>query len=94
MMKTNSAVGSSWQDARKEIFTPEENAASDLRVSIILELIKARRERGLSQEKLGQLSGIKQSVIARLESGRSSPTLATLQKLLIPLGRKLAVVKN
>ena len=59
-MNKNSAVGSSWQDARQEIFTPAENAASDLRVSIMLEMIKARRERGISQYELEKLSGIKQ----------------------------------
>ena len=88
----NSAIGSSWKDARKEIFTAEENAASDLRVSIILELIKARRESGLSQESLGELSGIKQSAIARVESGQTLPTIETLQKLLTPLGKRLAIV--
>lgn len=88
----NSAVGSSWEEARKEIFTPEENAESDLRASIIVELIRARRERGLSQKKLEELSGVKQSAIARLESGGSLPKIDTLQKLLKPLGRTLAVV--
>ena len=90
----NGAVGSSWQDARKEIFTPEENAASDLRVSIILELIKARREKGYSQSELSELSGIKQSTIDDVESGRKIPNLLTLQKLLTPLGRKMAVVQK
>ena len=90
----NGAVGSNWQDARKEIFTPEENAASDLRVSIILELIKARREKGYSQSELSELSGIKQSTIDDVESGRKIPNLLTLQKLLTPLGRKMAVVQK
>lgn len=89
----NSAIGSSWQDVRKEIFSPEENAASDLRVSLILELIKARREYGYSQNKLSELSGVNQSAIARLESGKAMPNLFTLQKLLAPLGRKLSVVR-
>lgn len=91
-MKTNSAIGSSWTSARKEIFTSEENAASDLRVAIIVELIKARRERGLSQYQLSEISGVKQSAIARMESGNSLPTLKTLQKLLKPLGKKIAIM--
>ena len=88
----NSAIGSSWQDARKEIFTAEENAASDLRVSIILEMIKARRKLGYNQRKMEELSGVRQSSIARIENGSVMPTLSTLQKLLAPLGLKLAVV--
>jgi hypothetical protein len=45
-MKTKkiSPVGSNWEDVRKELFTPEEIAESDVRVAIIGELIKARRD--------------------------------------------------
>lgn len=32
-MNDNSAIGRNWKDVRKEIFTPEEIAESDLRVS-------------------------------------------------------------
>lgn len=88
----NSAVGSSWQEVRKEIFTEKEIAESNLRVSIIREIIKARQEQGLSQYQLGELSGVKQSAIARLERGNISPTIDTIQKLLSPLGKRLAVV--
>lgn len=41
----NSAIGDSWKDIRKELFTPEEIAESDLRTSIIGELIKTRQEK-------------------------------------------------
>lgn len=81
-----------WEDVRKEIFTAEEIAESDLRVAVICELIKARRERGISQYKLEELSGVKQSSIARIERGNVNPTLGTLQKILAPLGKKLAIV--
>ena len=40
------AIGSNWEDIRKELFTQEEIAESDLRVAIIGELIKARQEKG------------------------------------------------
>lgn len=39
--KTNSAVGRSWEEVRKELFTPEEIAESNLRVAIIGKKIKA-----------------------------------------------------
>ena len=35
MKKDNSAIGQSWEDVRRELFTPEEIAESDLRVAII-----------------------------------------------------------
>lgn len=86
------AIGDDWETVRKEIFTPAEIAESDLRVSIISEIIQARRERGISQYKLEELSGVKQSAIARLERGTINPTIETIQKILAPLGKKLAVV--
>jgi DNA-binding XRE family transcriptional regulator len=88
----NSAIGRSWDEVRKELFTPEEIAESDLRVAIIGELIKARQENGISQKKLEELSGVKQPVIARMEKGTTSPQLDTVLKVLAPLGKTLAVV--
>ncbi|MBP3849105.1 MAG: helix-turn-helix transcriptional regulator [Pyramidobacter sp.] len=81
-----------WDDARKELYTPEEIAASDLRVELIGKLITARKERGLSQKKLEELTGVKQPVIARMEKGITNPQVDTLNKLLSALGMKLAVV--
>ncbi|MBQ7313278.1 MAG: helix-turn-helix transcriptional regulator [Clostridia bacterium] len=74
------------------MFTPEELAASDLRVSIILELINARQEKGISQKELERMTGVRQPVIARMERGYTSPQLDTVLKLLAPLGKTLAVV--
>ena len=81
-----------WDEVRKELYTPEENAASDLRVALIGELIKARKEKGITQQKLEELSGVKQPVIARLERGSTSPQLSTVLKILAPLGKTLAIV--
>lgn len=91
-MIKNSAIGSSWDEVRAELFTPEENAESDLRVALISELIKARQEKGFSQKKLEEISGVKQPVIARMEKGYTSPQLDTILKVLAPLGKTLAVV--
>ena len=69
LLKNNPAIGMSWEEFEKEYFTPEEIAASDLRVAIIGELIKAR-----------------------IEKGTTNPQIATILKLLAPLGKTLAVV--
>ena len=74
------------------MMTPEEVAESNLRVALIGELIKARQEKGISQRKLGELSGVKQPIIARMENGSTSPQVTTLLKVLAPLGKTLAVV--
>lgn len=91
-LKNNPAIGSSWDEIEKELFTPEEIAKSDLRVALIGEIIKARQERGLSQKKLEELSGVKQPIIARMEKGSTSPQLKTVLKVLASLGKTLAVV--
>ena len=91
-MKNNSAIGKNWQEVRKELFSTEEIAESNLRVALITELIQARQEQGLTQKQLEELSGVKQPVIARMERGTSTPSVSTILKLLTPLGKKLAIV--
>ena len=89
---SNPAIGRSWEDVRTELYTPEEISESNLRVALIGELIKARQEQGISQKRLEELSGVKQPVIARMESGVTSPQIDTILKVLAPLGKTLAVV--
>ena len=91
MNRTISPKGRSWDEVEAELFTAEEMAASNLRVEIMVELTKARNERGVSQRKLEELSGVSQPVIARMESGVTSPQLDTVLKLLAPLGKTLYV---
>lgn len=93
-MMNNSAIGQSWDEFEKEFYTPEEIAESDLRVALIGELIKARNEQGISQKKLEEMSGVKQPIIARIETGKSIPQVSTLIKLLVPLGKTLAIVPS
>ena len=72
--------------------TPDEIAESDFRVALVGEFIKARNEKGISQKRLEELTGIKQPVISRIESGATVPQLDTLLKLLAPLGKTLSIV--
>jgi hypothetical protein len=88
----NSAIGQNALEFIDSLLTPEEISESDLRVALIGELIKARQERGLSQKKLEELSGVKQPVIARMEKGQTSPQLDKILKVLAPLGKTLAIV--
>ena len=80
-----------WSDVEQELFTAEEIRESKLRVAIISELIKARNEKNISQRELEQLSGVKQPIISRMESGETSPQLDTVLKVLAPLGKTLYV---
>ncbi len=54
-------------------------------------LILYRAEHGLTQTALGQLLGMPQSAIARLEIGEHIPTLSTLLKLSDVLGLEIMV---
>jgi DNA-binding XRE family transcriptional regulator len=56
-------------------------------------IIEARKKEDLTQKQLAQKAGITQSALARIESGRISSTLTTIQKILGHVGLKLKVVK-
>ena len=88
----NSALGRTWEELEKVVYTPDEIAASDLRVALINEMIKAREAQGISQRKLEELSGVSQPVIARMEKGTTSPSIDTVIKFLVPLGMTLKIV--
>lgn len=88
----NPAIGRNALEYIDSLLTPEEIAESDLRVALMGELIKARQEKGYSQKKLEELSGVRQPVIARMERGITSPQLTTILKVLAPLGKTLAIV--
>ena len=91
-VKQESAIGRSWEEFEKDIYTAEEIRESDLRVSLISEFIRARDELGISQKKLEELTGVKQPIIARMEKGYSNPQIETVLKLLAPMGKTLAIV--
>lgn len=91
-IKHESAIGRSWEEFEKDVYTADEIRESDLRVSLISEFIRARDELGISQKKLEELSGVKQPIIARMEKGYSNPQIETVLKLLAPMGKTLAIV--
>lgn len=88
----NSPIGSNWQDVRKQLFTAQEITESDIRVSLIGEIAKARKEQGLTQKQIEEMSGVKQPVLARMERGTTDPQLSTILKVLNSLGKTLQIV--
>jgi len=83
--------GNSWGNVRKEFFTSEENAASEHMLELRVALAKARNEKGITQKRLEEMSGVKQPIIARMERGNTRPRLDTVLKALAPLGKTLYV---
>jgi len=49
--------------------------------AVITAIINARQKHGLTQKKLAEKIGTKQSVISRLERGNANPSVAILKKL-------------
>ena len=54
-------------------------------------LIAARSHAGLTQAELAERMGTTQSVIARLEAGKSKPSTSTLEKLAKATGTRLRI---
>lgn len=51
------------------------------RVSIARDLIRARREAGLSQQALADLAGLRQETLSRIETAKHSASAATIGKI-------------
>ena len=64
--------------------------------AIINAIIDARKEMGLTQKQLSELTGITQADISKLENGNANPSLKTLQRLAAAMGKsvKISFVKK
>ena len=54
-------------------------------------VIQARSQAGLTQQQLAKRMSTTQSVIARLESGRSCPSTQSLERLAVATGTRLRI---
>ena len=91
-MKKNNALGRTWKQARQALFSPEEIAASDARVELMIALSKTRKEKGLTQKELSEMTGVRQSAISRLENGDTPNQIDTLIRLFAAMNMKMQVV--
>jgi ribosome-binding protein aMBF1 (putative translation factor) len=71
------------EEFRKEYEKP------DLAYDIARSIVDARIDRGISQVKLAEMIGTKQSSIARAESGNTLPSLSFIAKIANALGYRL-----
>lgn len=71
-----------FRNARKEL---------EFEFALIRAILNARINKGLTQKKLAEKIGTKQSSIARFESGAYNPTLSFVQKLANALGVKIKI---
>lgn len=93
-MKNNPCKGETLQEFEQRVFTKDEIAEIDKKVKFHLALISLREKLGLTQRQMAEKTGMKQPMLARIESGKNSPKLKTVTKMLKPLGYSLAIVAN
>ena len=68
-------------------------ACDDEKMSVAVGRIfkQARRELGYTQQELAEASGVKRPNIARLESGKHSPTVDMLQRVAYSMGMDIEI---
>ncbi len=58
----------------------------DMRKLVGRNLVRIRREKGLTQERLAELSGYTQQYLSGIEQGQRNPTIVTLFEIASALG--------
>ena len=58
---------------------------------IALMIITARQEESITQQELAKRAGLGQASLSRIETGKVSPDIATLQKIANAVGKKLVL---
>jgi transcriptional regulator with XRE-family HTH domain len=91
-MKTHDEMVREWM--QDDAFVQEYEALEE-EFLLFDELLRARKESGLTQVEVAQRMATQPSVVARLESGggrrRHSPSIATLQKYAEAVGCRLEI---
>lgn len=85
-------VGPSFESFLAENLTEEEIKVIQAKAKLLGEIIDARQELKLTQKKLEAVSGIKQPMIAKIENGNVNPSLDSLLRLLVSMGKTIKVV--
>ena len=66
-------------------------AAEDQRIELVLQIIKLRQERGMTQADLARAIGTRQANVSRLERFDSNLTVGTLERVAQALGVSLRI---
>jgi len=82
-----------WKEHKKELMKkPKFKEAYDAlepEYRLATELIAARLSKKLTQEEVAEKAGVSRTVIARLESGTTNPTLGTISRVASALGKEI-----
>ncbi|MGE7595641.1 helix-turn-helix domain-containing protein [Peribacillus frigoritolerans] len=85
-----------WSDIKKEIrsISDSEKMQIKLVADLVDEIRGKREELGLTQRDLAEKTGLKQSAIARMESGGAIPRLDTVLRVALALGLRFTLIKD
>lgn len=70
----------------------KEKILQNIEYDLICDFIKLRKEKGLSQKALADLSGVVREKIAKIETHLNSPQINSLIKILEPLGYTIKIM--
>jgi ribosome-binding protein aMBF1 (putative translation factor) len=79
---------------KRKLQNPEFRAAydaEDKRIQLVLQIIKLRQQRGMTQADLAKAIGTRQANVSRLERFDTNLTLGTLEKVADALGVNLQI---
>ena len=79
---------------KEELKDPEFKKGFEMekrKLEMSLAIINLRKKKKISQAKLAEKIGMKQSAVGRIEAGKQNLTIETLQKIAFALNKKLVV---
>lgn len=82
------------KEVRNEVISgrmPESQYGSDNYNGYGISLYQARLQAGITQQQLEDVTGINQADISRIERGFSNPSISTLKRLAVGLGKTLNI---
>ena len=82
-------IGSSFDEFLAENLSEEEIKVLEAKAKLLGEIIDALK---LTQKNLEALSGVKQPMIAKIENGNVNPSLDSLLRVLVSMGKTIKVV--
>ena len=78
----------------KQLEDPEfkvEYEALEPEFAIVQAIINARKQKGITQKELSELTGIAQGDISKMENGNANPSIKTLKRLASAMGMSLKI---
>ncbi|WP_029333028.1 helix-turn-helix domain-containing protein [Exiguobacterium oxidotolerans] len=81
-----------WKSLKREFESLDEKDL--IEIDLVVEVVKRRKEKRLSQRDLAELTGLKQSSIARIERDIVMPKLNTFIKIATALELELELVSK